>query len=69
MKLKNFFSVKFLPQISPQIYVSGEEEKEKKKWKSRETFPFIIGSINPRSFDGVCIPHLASSQKIKLTSI
>ena len=31
MKLKNFFSVKSLPQIYPQIYVSGEEEKEKRK--------------------------------------
>lgn len=31
MKLKNFFFVKFLLQIYPEIYVSEEEEERKRK--------------------------------------
>lgn len=27
-----------LSEISPQIYVSGEEEKEKRNWKSEKLF-------------------------------
>lgn len=70
MKLKNFFSVKFLPQIYPQIYVSGGRRKGKKKLKVWETFPSIIGWLHKSQ---QCERRVHSSPglkpEVKLTSI
>lgn len=45
MKLKNFFFVKFLLQIYPEIYVS-EEEEEKRGKESRRNFS-VYSRLSP----------------------